>query len=201
MQLVMCGIPRSGSTMVWQILREVFLGEQDILQTHPGAWEPTEGTFAVVTIRDPRDVAASRYRVRLSRAGVASGGPVDLEAELHVMKEMFDGAKRILQSPSVLLRYEDFWDNRNTIYEMIETHLGKVVKEEQRKRIDRLYGLEANQRRAAALPSFLEYDEDKIHGDHIGPVIPGSWKQVLPEWAVEMVSIFCKPLLEEWGYA
>lgn len=32
--IVMCGIPRSGSTLVWQILQAVFPG-QDIPKTHP----------------------------------------------------------------------------------------------------------------------------------------------------------------------
>lgn len=61
--LMICSIPRSGSTLVEQILQEVFPSER-VCKTHPATtdWRPN-GELVLTTIRDPRDVVASLYRV------------------------------------------------------------------------------------------------------------------------------------------
>jgi hypothetical protein len=50
------------------------------------------------------------------------------------------------------------------------------------------------------LKDFNEWDDDMIHGDHIGAVKPGSWPKVLPEELWEPMLKFCWPIAEEWGY-
>jgi hypothetical protein len=192
----MCGIARSGSTAVWQVLRAVF-GE-GIEQIHPDTWIP-DNRKVIVTMRHPYDIAASRYRIRLSRGGVGCGGWQGLEAELYVMKSHFDGVKKIMAHGNYyILHYEEFWNNRWMIYDMIEKELGRFVPREERELIEQCFGLEANRKRAAQLKDFNSHDKDMIHGDHIGKVTPNSWSKVLPKDLWFSMLRFCNPILEEW---
>lgn len=67
MNVVCCGIPRSGSTLCWQILSALF-PDREIFKTHPAAWEPDGRTVTFITLRHPYDVAASRYQFRITRS-------------------------------------------------------------------------------------------------------------------------------------
>lgn len=197
--VVMCGIPRSGSTLVWQVLSEVLPGP--IPQTHPAAWERDGESVAVVTIRDPHDVAASLYRVRISRGGVGVGGEEGLANVLKQVQIYFGAVPRVLESPHLLLRYEEFVYDRDVIWRAIWDSFGVEVLPPERERIERKFSLEANQKRAAKLRDFNEVGEHHIHGDHIGPVDPGSWKWELPVETWERVRGVCGPIADEWDYA
>lgn len=200
MQLTCCSIPRSGSTLVWQILKTIF-HETEIPKIHPDTPIADDST-CVSTIRHPYDVAASRYRVRLSRGGVRDGGPLGLEAEIGVMITMFANLSFILKVNSCdihLLRYEDFYQDHTPIYELAHK-LGRPVPEKDRIRISAMFSADANRKRAAKLKSFYDVGEENIHGDHLGPVEPGSWRSS-PEWMRKMIQDSCYLLCVEWGYA
>lgn len=190
MEIIICGIPRSGSTFVWQIFNSIFPG---IESTHPAAWEPDGKTHAIITIRDPRDVLASRYRVRLSR-DPKTGGVIGLEAEFHVMKWMFESVAKIKKGPYTILRYENFYNNYNVIYDLLEQQFYVKV---DRKFLNECFSLEANKKRAAEIKNFNSFDTHKIHGDHIGLVIPGSYKQHQFNLLIER---WCEQLCKEFNY-
>ncbi len=199
MKLQACGIARSGSTLVWQLLSGVF-PNQEIPKIHPREFVE-DGSFLVVTIRNPFDVAASRYRIRISRGGMDVGNCIGLEAELYEMKEQYELLLPIVKlKNSVLLWYEDFYDNYDIVFGVMESHLGVVVDHQLRESLKRKYSLEENKRRAAGLSSFNSCGKDKIHGDHIGAVIPNSWSDVLPVYFHDYVLGFCSPICKEWGY-
>lgn len=198
-RIVMCGIPRSGSTLVWQILSEVF--PQPILQTHPAAWQPDGSSLAVVTIRHPKDVAASLYRVRLSRGGGNVGGLEGLENVLLQLSLHFDAVPAIMEGPHLLLRYEQLFQSMKVLWNAIEQTFGRSVLSDEQERIEGMFSLDANRKRAAQLKDFNEVGEYHIHGDHMGPALPGSWRQTLPEWAWDRVREVCDPIAVEWDYA
>lgn len=198
-QVVMCGIPRSGSTLVWQILSEVL--PHPILQTHPASWEPDGTSLVVVTIRDPRDVAASLYRVRISRGGLGVGGPEGLENVLQQMNLHFKGAQKILEGPHLLLRYEEFFWSMRVIWDALCRTFGLLIPPPDRERIEKMFSLDANRERASKLKDFNQVGEYHIHGDHVGEAVPGSWVRTLPEWAWPRMKEVCNPLREGWGYA
>ncbi len=199
MDIVVCGIPRSGSTLVWQILREVF-PDQLIGKTHLCTRKPE--VVPVATIRDPHDVVASLYRVRLSRGGEGAGSQEGLENVLRLAQKHFEVFPQLLVGSYLLLRYEQFFNNHQIIYDGILKTFGTCVSPEDRERIDTKCSLEANRIRASHLKDFNEMDENFIHGDHIGPAPePGSWMTMLPDWAVGRVKEVCGPIAEEWNYA
>jgi len=197
MKLVCCGIPRSGSTLIWQILKTVF-PEMEIPQTHPAAWEP-DGSFVVSSIRHPCDVAASRYRVRLSRGSEADGGTKGLEAEMVVMKEHYDALHFVRGYRGKLLRYEEFYNDYDVIFKMIRERLWTNVSRETQDEISAKYSVKENKERADKQKSFRTFDEEKIHGAHIGVIHPGMWR-LLPDWQRDQIEDFCKPIAAEWGY-
>lgn len=197
-RIVTCGIPRSGSTLVWQILQALFPCEE-ILKTHPDIWEP-DGSTAVVSIRHPHDVVASLYRVRLSRAHRTVGRRDDIAIVLRRTQFSFAALQRVIRGPHIILRYEAFYDDHSSIYEAVESAFGIQVPEETRTALSARYSVEANRARAAALRDFNEVDEAQIHGDHIGNVVPGYWRRIIPGWVLETIMAECREIAEAWGY-
>jgi len=197
--IVMCGVPRSGSTLVWQILQAVFPG-QKIPKTHPGMWEANE-SIVVVSIRNPYDITASLLRVRLNREGRKKPNWRDIKTVLRRNAQSFNCLKDVLLGPHApILRYEDFYNDYSLIYIMIERMFDVVVSFRDRKKINGRFSLARNRSRAGALKDFNEIDKDQIHGNHIGHVTPGYWVTYLPDWSMERVKEVCAPLCKEWGY-
>ena len=200
MSIAVCGVARSGSTLVWQIL-SAMLGFP-VGQLHPATDADLQAwSRYVVTIRHPFDIAASRYRVRLSRDERGAGW-TGLEAELFVMLEHFRGAQKILSTmDSMLLRYEEFYLDYDLAIDALEKFCLVEVSAEKRAAIKEEFSLMANQQRAQKLGCFLDHDPiSRVHGDHIGAVHPGMWKEQLPDWGVQLVIAMCSNLAKEWGY-
>lgn len=196
--IIMCGVPRSGSTLVGQILQAVF-PRQEIIQTHPDEWE-SDGFLTVVSIRNPHDVVASLYRVRLSRGKFEEGTMNDLENVIKRMEMYFRGLKPILKGPHLLFRYENFFDDYSVIYNGICNVFNIEIPPCIRRQISERFSLEANRTRAAKLKDFNDVDENGIHGDHIGAVVPGHWRNTLPKWALSRVKEVCGPIARKWDY-
>jgi len=198
--VVACGIPRSGSTLIWQILQALY-PEQEILKTHPDIWDP-DGSTAVVTIRDPHDVVASLYRVRLSRDhGRQVGTMRDLLQAIDRMLISYACLWSVLDGPSVVLRYEEFWDDHDVIYNALSTTFRTTISPSTRHSLSEQFGVEANRERASKMRDFRDVDEFQIHGDHMGRVEPDYWFSYLPKWATQRVIEACASVAEEWGYA
>jgi len=122
--VVMCGIPRSGSTLVWQIVAEALPGTT-VVHTHPAVWKAKPSSVVIGSVRNPYDVAASLYRVRLSRSGDDAGGVEGLKAELGWARKNFAGASVMFlqkspQHARTILRYEDFLHDYDVIYSGIQ---------------------------------------------------------------------------------
>lgn len=199
LHIVQCGIPRSGSTLVWQILNAVF-SAQTIPKTHPDTWD-ADGSFVVPTIRDPYDVVASLVRVRLSREGKKEIEDEDVHVVLDRTKFCFDKMKEILDGPCApVLRYEEFYNNYSLVHEMIDETFGVMTTPESQEKINSNFSLERNRDRASVLKDFYQVDKDQIHGDHIGHVIPGYWIDYFPEKYIQTIKTKCAPLRVEWNY-
>ena len=197
--IVMSCIPRTGSTLVWQILKHVLPGH-DIVRTHPEAWDNDPGACLIATIRNPFDVAASLYRVRISRGGEDVGNKEGLDIVLGRTRLYFSHLHRTLEADPIVLKYEDFYNDHNYIFNKLADAFGIEIPEAEREEISSRYTVEENRKRANALKDFNEMDEEEIHGDHIGTVVPGSWKQTVPYWGHDRVEKTCRPIAREFGY-
>ena len=205
--VVSCGIPRTGSTVTWQILKGLF-PNQRVIKAHPAVWEPTGG-WIFATVRHPLDTAASRYRMRLMRARVKHEpeserikGWTGMQAELHGMKHYFDALKnRLSYSKLIIVRYEEFFNDYNVIYDAIQSKMGRVIEESERRKLDEVCGLEANKLRSKPENANAEdFSKWQIHVSHIGTPEPGRWREVIPAEFHDRVIEFCRPLCKDWGY-
>jgi hypothetical protein len=197
--VVMCGIPRSGSTLVWQIMRDV-MPELDVLKTHPDVWYG-DGSIVVPSIRDPRDVAASLLRVRLSRENRDEINDDDVFTVINRTSISFNRLKDIFVRPHTpILRYEQFYQNYDIIYDLIEDNLKVPVEPFMRKILTDRFNIKANKERADELGNFYDVDQDNIHGDHIGHIMPGYWVDYIPEEYHKLIDYWSKPLCQEWNY-
>lgn len=198
--VVVCGIPRSGSTLVGQIVQGVF-PDQKVLKTHPAytEWNPT-GCDILITIRDPRDVIASLYRVHLSQTGKTEVEGADFDQIFVRVQKHYDMLWPLLEENSIIIRYEDFVYNYYEIYAAIFLLTGVSVSCTMKEWLNNKFSIESNRARASVLKNFNEVGEHEIHGDHVGPVKPGSWRTSLPEWIVKDVESFCSPIMRSWSY-
>jgi hypothetical protein len=196
----MCGIPRSGSTLIWQILQEVFEGRREVIKTHPDIWESNEDTI-IASIRDPRDVVLSLLKVRLSRQETETVTQDDIEIVLARTVLSFNKLSELLnQNSNVVLRYEHFYNDYSIIYNMITSTFDIIFSSDSCKRISDKFSVENNKKRASQLKNFNEVGTYQIHGDHIDYVDPGCWIKYLPDWSLGRVKEICKPLCKEWDY-
>lgn len=196
---VVCGIPRSGSTLIWQIVQTLF-PLQNIQKTHPSwkHWSPDDSAI-IITVRDPRDVAASLYRVRLSRGGENVGGEEGLRHVISRTLNYFESVPYLFDQYHILLKYESFVHNYKIIYDALESFAKIKINEETRKKLSKEFSINANKKRAQKLENFNQVDDSGIHGDHIGSVEHGSWKH-LPFWMRSILQEELKNLCEEWEY-
>jgi len=202
MKITVGGIPRSGSTLVWQLISEVF-PKVKIGKTHPAAWEP-DGSFIIVTIRNPYDVGASRFRHRTLRdqTGLVNiANLAGLDAELNEMIKHFAPLTAwVKELPEMaLLRYEDFYNNYDLIFDLIEERLNKIVPMALRDTIKDKFSLDKNRKRCAQ-PVVKGENRFRMGPGHIGTVTPGLWRSIIPPWGYELMAEKCGPVAKEWGY-
>lgn len=200
-----CGVSRSGSTLVWQLLSRLLPGEP-VLKVHPCECVPG-GEWIFASVRHPCDVAASRYRFRLARspdpASDYVSGWVGVEAELHLMRRQFEALAALRGYPRfVALRYEDFVERHAVVYDEVERALKRPVPAAERARLSEECGVERNRARGASQEaSAAEFAAYQIHPGHVGLVRPGQWRDVIPKQWQEAVLQFCRPIAEAWGYS
>jgi len=114
------------------------------------------------------------------------------------MKRHYDLLPLVLEQRCTLLRYEQFYSNYDVIFDAFEDALG--VDTSDRVALKARYSLTANKDRASKLNSFMQVDSERIHGDHIGGVVPGSWKHILPSELHDQMLDYCRPIAKEWFY-
>ncbi len=205
-RILACGVPRTGSTLVWQILLRA-LPSREVRKAHPGSWAPEDGWFIVGSIRHPYDTAASCFRARVAGDdgdGVdVKGTKKGLVAELRMLTHNFQALKDLMQRYPrnvVVLRYEDFFNNFKTVFDMIHKELGEVVPPKLQRFIERDCSFEANLRRSCSTNRGREYQRTKINPAHVGIGTPGTWRTVIPRWGYGVLRKWCEPLCKEWGY-
>lgn len=208
-EVVACGVPRSGSTLIWQILLRSLKGRR-VIKAHPASWEPRDVGLIVGSIRHPYDTAASCFRTRIvgdkgdGSQETVTGTMAGLKAELRMMRSNFDALKVLMErypDKVVVLRYEDFWQNFDVVYNVLIQKLGVSVPAGLRQRISLNCSFKANQRRSFSdIRGTEEFKTTRIGPSHTAIGVPGSWKTIIPFWGYDTLFRFCDPLCEEWGY-
>ena len=184
---LLCGPPRAGSTVVWQISNEI----------HPNLFLRTHGFSdscpllfdfkgIICTVRHPFDIAASMFRVK----------EYDVEVDLHnslldmskfavldhIIKSFGDVVRPVRPDLKLIfLRYEDFFNKDRERVVAISKFLEKELGDSEIDRISQKFNVQKNIERSSLLSDFTDVDENsKLHGGHIGRLLgsPGQGFQL-----------------------
>ena len=205
-KILACGVPRTGSTLIWQILLRA-LPNHKVVKAHPASWAVTNGWYIIGSVRHPYDIAASCFRARI--AGDSGDGSQEtvvgtkkgLVSELNMMNNNFKVLRELINKyPGVILRYEDFFNNFDVVFNMIEKNLGQTIPPKMKRFIRNDCSFETNQKRSCSDIRGKEYQKTKINRAHVGIGTPGTWKTVIPLWGYDVMKKWCDPLCKEWGY-
>lgn len=155
--------PRTGSTLVYNILREVF-PDNKIEKTHN--YEDKFSKYpVVVSYRHPLDSIASSIQ-RYGRT------PSDEEIMVQIQEFNKTGIWDILKIrryPNVLmLKYEEFYSNHDYIYDRLEKFFSISIPAEQRRNISSQFNIDAVDGMVREFDNFQTYHKvTQLHGRHI----------------------------------
>jgi hypothetical protein len=155
--------PRTGSTLVFNVLREIFPNRRiDKLHNYELKFKKYS---LVVTYRHPLDALASSIQ-RYGRT------PTDEEIEKQIEEFENNGLWDLLKirhQPNVLmLKYEDFYNHYDYIFDRLENFFSINISSRKREEISRRYNMEAVLEITAGYDNFGMYDSvTQLHGKHI----------------------------------
>ena len=191
-RLLSAGVPRSGSTLAWQLACEIV-----------GPYVPKLHTFvdmpdvpAIVTIRDPRDCIASLCRKDWPDREIKDETLYHMAADY---QRWFRHAGFYGHRPDTqYLRYEQFWCKYDLIADAIENAVGIAI-EGDREALYQRHSAESNRQASEGL---TEHDPvSHIHPGHVGHVEPGYWKILFPKRQQSLLTWLVQPILETWRYS
>ena len=199
---VQAGVPRTGSTLVWQIANTLI---GPTLKVHK--FVKTEIPL-LVTYRDPRDSFVSDWRCKVN----AQEGQLMTESAALSYAKRYKGLFRKInnrfkefyneKNNICWLKYEDFVNNHEYIYSRLEAVFDLEISEEQRTQLSDEFSLEANKKISELYSDFKQYaQESKIHGNHIYSAKQGTWRKFLSNETQKLVTKSLQDVLKQWGYA
>lgn len=192
-------LPRSGSTLIYNILRELFSGHE-IEKCHTLDNRNTMSPI-VATYRNPVDIVASLLLCQ-------EHSFTDHEIREQVIKLNQQGIWDLLSIrhlPNLLLlRYEDFVDDYSMLFDNIKRHFDLSIPERMRQEISKKYDRESVQKLTAEYKEFSAYDSKTLfHGRHISQYrgAPNFSEQVFTPEQWSRVACYCSLFMEEMGYS
>lgn len=218
MDIIQFGIPRSGTTVIWQILYEIF-PSYNIIKTH--SFKKTNFK-SVVTVRDFRDILVSQYmtdrekKCKMQCLDLNKKKFKNKEIELPIFSKIIikkystriEKEEKLLQKylmtygdDCLCLRYEDFFENFTYIFNNFEKFFDIKINKKQREEIRNKCSLKSNKKISNMLEDFNQWDINTLlHGHHIINGIPGNWKTVIPSYLHNYLNRNLSKLLKKWRY-
>lgn len=154
---------RTGSTLIFNILRELF-PEKRIKKAHKYDKEFAR-LHTVCTVRHPLDCIASLIKIHRCETT-----PEAMAAAIRDFDQSgITDLRRIALHPlSVIFKYEEFMHNMAVVYDGLERSFGIKISEEQRISLNEKYSIESTLRTTTRLGEFSNWDpETMLHGNHI----------------------------------
>lgn len=217
MKILHYAVPRSGSTLIYQILLQLFDGE-DIKYSHD--FIEMDDKYLIMTRRDFRDLLISHWRIwhgkfdenrnliNIPTKDEIIGEFRTIRMKIKVMDQYEDFYKDY--DKKLILNYEDFFGNYEFIFEQLENFLEIKISEEKRKDIIDKTCLKTKMKQQSEMKIikteriFDNWDNhNDIHVNHIHPSItpkPGYWKDVIPKEFHKMVNLEFEEELKRWSY-
>ena len=193
--------PRTGSTLVYNILREIFFFRRFVKKRHKFrdsylAW----GWPLVITYRHPLDCVASA----IFCSGHQPEDQILDEKIAELDQRGIWDLPRIKDHPRVLLlRYEEFQRDYDRIYTELERFFKIHISTQRRHRLNAKYGLPAIEKKIADKASFEEYDAVTLyHGRHISKFKgrPYYYREVFNRDQQRYLYDHYRTFIEQFGY-
>ena len=227
MLLLVCGMHRSGSTLVWQIARQLVEGHPGLrnprgisTEEYPAAAAnsddllmakvhfrpaldredfPHEGARYLYTYRDPRDVVASLFRKGRAKPEDPERGARN--SRLIVRRELRGDEFWTSRSDVWIGRYEDFRDDVPGLVRQLADYLAVPVDHERVATIARDVDLAAQAERAKAAKEHGVDDDLRVTSNHITDGREGAWRDTLTSEELVAIEAEGARWLVEHGYA
>lgn len=162
-------IPRSGSTLIWNITKE--LVGPNVQKIHHCAGH--DGRKTIIPYRHPYDSVVSHYNCH-------DGETIqDFNKDIDMLIPTFeDFLKYDPDADDVLfLKYEEFYTNPTRAIKSIALFLGVDVTDDRVQEIREKFCIANVRKIVERYDNFNQYDpKTHIHGNHIGNVKPNQWE-------------------------
>jgi len=178
--------PRSGSTLVYNLMRELFPSKK-IFKVHMFR-KMCSVLTTVGTYRNPLDAIASMI--------LAKGGesPSDEEVKKQIdiyTSSNFNQIPEFFNMRNVLmLKYEDFVDNYDLIFEQFEIFFDFDISSDMKATLKDKYSVKSIEKKISSMDTFSDVDKkSKLHGGHISKHQGrnGYYKEILTPDQIKMV--------------
>lgn len=178
MKVYTYGIPRSGSTLVWNTTK-LILGERPI-KTHDYHIKYDKN---IISYRHPYDICVSL--VNCGACGEYKSAVRHFITSYNKFIQYKKDDKR-----NLFLKYEDFWDDYDYLIDNISNHLGVTVSKVEKSSIIMNTCVDEAQKISDKFKKFSKYDtESLIHGNHINGINPEQWKQLKQDQLNELTKL------------
>jgi hypothetical protein len=192
LELVCYGIPRSGSTLVYQLISGIY--PQGVAKTHRYCPHRVKTT---VSFRDFRDVVISLWRRSNPTALNRQITKPEVEKFAGTCRLRIEELDRYFERGGICpLRYEEFAPNP-----ALERAFGIIVAPDKAAALIAEFSMEKNAAIAEKLGSFKSIDPaSQIHGNHIYRGEVGGWRQFVAGDAAARLDELLREPLRRYGY-
>jgi hypothetical protein len=205
-KVIQFSVGRSGSTMIWQILKLLFRDvskahDKEMREVYSNSEEPL-----VITCRDPRDVTISLIRVQHfvnNNEGICDKINKKVlsrfATEVKKRESRLDYWCKNYTGPKLMLQYEKFYNNYDFIFSKLESFFSIKITSKTKERIIEQTSVSKNITRQEKLATFSDHCSiSHIHGNHINYPDPGSHKLLLGLEDQKFLNHFLEQEIRSW---
>jgi hypothetical protein len=197
-EFVCYGIPRSGSTLVYQLISGIF--PQGVVKTHRYCPQHVK---TAVSFRDFRDVVVSLWRRSDPKHISRQMTEAEVEKFVLLCQERVKDLDRYFDRGGICpLRYEEFAANPALVFAAVEKTFSIVVPAEKIAELIGQYSFDRNRERSQGLGRFKSVDPaSQIHGNHIYRGEIGGWREFVTDQGAERLELLLQAPLRRYGYS
>ena len=197
-RIVQFGVARSGSTLIYLLLKK-FL-KVEVIKSH----DYIEGFRTVCTYRDFRDSALSYWRVlnnaEQGRKAIRSELKEPCNYILYCIK-CLNKYKELCPNNCLFLRYRDFVNNMDYIADSFEKFFNIIINKDDRLLAYDEFSFENNKKISDNYKEWLKWDPDKlIHGGHLYKGEVGTWKEFIKDEDINYINDLFYENLKKWDF-
>lgn len=212
-QIIQLSPPRTGSTLLFNILKCLFEDEQylqstsiglvegssqKVIKTHDLVGTYSKKAFFFVTVRHPIPSILSVFRI-------LNNSPNDKTIRIYLqnyMERLYEVDSLLRMGKDVVvLKYEEFSVDMNHIFQAIEQSFSLKIHEQDKELMRTYLSKENVQNYIQQFQSFNEYDSTHFHGNHITGDMnyPSENENYIKKRLLNLLRKHRK-VLKKWGY-